>query len=119
MNALYALYNHRSSIGLVGNHIDIATGRWTAQDAGIGAGVDSYYEYLVKGSILLQKPELMEMFLEGRKAIDKYLKKDDWHLWVSMNKGQVTLPVFQSLEAYWPGVLSLIGEIIIFHPKIK
>lgn len=25
------------------------TGRWTALDAGIGGGVDSYYEYLVKG----------------------------------------------------------------------
>lgn len=28
-----------------------------------------------------------------------------------MTKGQVTLPVFQSLDAYWPGVLSLFGEI--------
>lgn len=52
----------------------------------------------------------MQMFLESRKSIDKYLKKDDWHLWVSMTKGQVTLPVFQSLEAYWPGVLSLVGR---------
>ncbi|XP_055532824.1 ER degradation-enhancing alpha-mannosidase-like protein 2 [Wyeomyia smithii] len=110
LNALYALYNHRSSIGLFGNHIDVQTGRWTAQDAGIGAGVDSYYEYLVKGAIMLNKPDLMHMFNEGRKAIDKYLKRDDWHVWVSMNKGQVTLPVFQSLEAYWPGVLSLFGD---------
>ncbi|KDR16453.1 ER degradation-enhancing alpha-mannosidase-like 2, partial [Zootermopsis nevadensis] len=110
MNALNALYHHRSAIGLVGNHIDVQTGRWTAQDAGIGAGVDSYYEYLAKGSLLLQRPELMHMFNEGRAAIDKYLKRDDWHLWVSMSKGQVTLPVFQSLEAYWPGVLSLIGD---------
>lgn len=52
----------------------------------------------------------MEMFYEARKGIDKYLKRDDWYLWVSMTKGQVTLPVFQSLEAYWPGVLSLVGE---------
>lgn len=110
MNALYALFNHQSPLGLFGNHIDTDTGRWTAQDAGIGSGVDSYFEYLVKGSILLQRPELMEMFYESRKAIDKYLKKDDWYMWVSMTKGQVTLPVFQSLEAYWPGVLSLIGE---------
>lgn len=110
LNALYALYDHRSSIGLFGNHIDIQTGRWTAQDAGIGAGVDSYYEYLVKGAIMLNKPDLMHMFNEGRKSIDKYLKRDDWHVWVSMNKGQVTLPVFQSLEAYWPGVLSLFGD---------
>lgn len=110
LNALYALYNHRSPIGLFGNHIDVQTGRWTAQDAGIGAGVDSYYEYLVKGSLMLNRPELMQMFNEGRKSIDKYLKRDDWHIWVSMNKGQVTLPVFQSLEAYWPGVLSLFGD---------
>ncbi|KAF2883169.1 hypothetical protein ILUMI_23005 [Ignelater luminosus] len=110
MNAVYALYNHRSPLGLYGNHIDIVSGHWTAQDAGIGAGVDSFFEYLVKGSILLQKPELMEMFYEARKAIDKYLKREDWYLWVSMTKGQVTLPVFQSLEAYWPGVLSLIGD---------
>lgn len=110
MNALYALYNHRSSLGLYGNHIDIITGHWTAQDAGIGAGVDSYFEYLVKGSILLQKPELMEIFHEARKSINKYLKREDWYLWVSMTKGQVTLPVFQSLEAYWPGLLSLIGK---------
>lgn len=110
LNALYALFNHRSPIGLFGNHVDIQSGRWTAQDAGIGSGIDSYYEYLVKGAILLNRPELMVMFNEGRKAIDKYLKKDDWFVWVSMNKGQVTLPVFQSLEAFYPGVLSLIGD---------
>ena len=111
LNALYALFNHRSSIGLVGNHIDVQSGVWTAQDAGIGAGVDSYYEYLVKGSIMLNRPELMHMFNEGRAAIDKYLKRDDWHIWASMNKGQMTLPVFQSLQAFWPGLLSLLGDI--------
>ncbi|XP_025831739.1 ER degradation-enhancing alpha-mannosidase-like protein 2 isoform X3 [Agrilus planipennis] len=110
LNALYALYNHKSAIGLYGNHIDIATGRWIGLDAGIGAGVDSYFEYLVKGAILLQKPELMKIFKEARVAIDKYLKKDDWYLWVSMNKGQITIPVFQSLDAFWPGLLSMIGD---------
>lgn len=47
----------------VGNHIDVVTAKWVAQDAGIGAGVDSYFEYLVKGAILLQDKELMSMFL--------------------------------------------------------
>jgi mannosidase alpha-like ER degradation enhancer 2 len=46
----------------VGNHIDVASGKWTAQDAGIGAGVDSYFEYLVKGAMLFQKPNLMQTF---------------------------------------------------------
>ncbi|KAM3967994.1 ER degradation-enhancing alpha-mannosidase-like protein 2 [Aphomia sociella] len=110
LNALKALYHHKSPIGLLGNHIDVMTGRWTAQDAGIGGGVDSYFEYLVKGAILLEKPELMSMFHEARRAIDKYLKKDDWYVWATMLRGHVTLPVFQSLESYWPGLLSLIGE---------
>lgn len=111
MNALLALRHYRSPIGLVGNHIDVATGKWTALDSGIGAGVDSYFEYLAKGAVLLQQPALMKMFEESRDAIERHLKRDDWHLWVTMTKGQVTLPVFQSLDAYWPGVLSIVGDI--------
>lgn len=37
-------------------------GAWTATDAGIGAGVDSYFEYLAKSAILFQRPELMRQF---------------------------------------------------------
>ncbi|XP_064247477.1 ER degradation-enhancing alpha-mannosidase-like protein 2 isoform X3 [Passer domesticus] len=109
--ALKALWKNRSDIGLVGNHIDVITAKWVAQDAGIGAGVDSYFEYLVKGAILLQDKELMSMFLEYNKAIKNYTKFDDWYLWVQMYKGTVSMPVFQSLEAYWPGLQSLIGDV--------
>nr|XP_054111049.1 ER degradation-enhancing alpha-mannosidase-like protein 2 isoform X8 [Callithrix jacchus]XP_054111050.1 ER degradation-enhancing alpha-mannosidase-like protein 2 isoform X8 [Callithrix jacchus]XP_054111051.1 ER degradation-enhancing alpha-mannosidase-like protein 2 isoform X8 [Callithrix jacchus] len=109
--ALMHLWESRSDIGLVGNHIDVLTGKWVAQDAGIGAGVDSYFEYLVKGAILLQDEKLMAMFLEYNKAIRNYTRFDDWYLWVQMYKGTVSMPVFQSLEAYWPGLQSLIGDI--------
>lgn len=47
----------------MGNHIDILSKKWVAQDAGIGAGVDSYFEYLVKGAIMLQDEELLDMFM--------------------------------------------------------
>ena len=46
----------------MGNHIDVVSGKWTAQDAGIGAGVDSYFEYLLKGGILFGLPRLIDMF---------------------------------------------------------
>jgi hypothetical protein len=46
----------------VGNHIDVSTGKWTALDSGIGGGIDSYFEYLVKGSIMFDIPELLEHF---------------------------------------------------------
>lgn len=59
----------------VGNHIDVITAKWVAQDAGIGAGVDSYFEYLVKGAILLQDEELMSMFQgEFQWLCDMYFK---------------------------------------------
>jgi mannosidase alpha-like ER degradation enhancer 2 len=62
LRALKGLWKARSSIGLVGNHIDVNTGIWTATNAGIGAGVDSYFEYLAKGALLLQRPLLMQEF---------------------------------------------------------
>ncbi|XP_046896660.1 ER degradation-enhancing alpha-mannosidase-like protein 2 isoform X2 [Hypomesus transpacificus] len=95
----------------VGNHIDVLTKKWVAQDAGIGAGVDSYFEYLVKGAIMLQDEELLTMFHEYDKAIQNYTRFDDWYLWVQMHKGTVSMPVFQSLEAFWPGLQSMVGDL--------
>ena len=52
------------------------------------------------------------MYLKvGREAIDQYLEKDDWHFWVNMKNGAVTMPLFQNLEAFWPGTLSMVGDI--------
>lgn len=48
--------------------------KWVAQDAGIGAGVDSYFEYLVKGAVLLQDEELLDMFLGRTRSEGSSLK---------------------------------------------
>ncbi|XP_031560512.1 ER degradation-enhancing alpha-mannosidase-like protein 2 isoform X2 [Actinia tenebrosa] len=111
VKALDGLWKSKSELGLVGNHIDVVTGKWTAVDAGIGAGVDSYYEYLLKGGILLGMPKLISMFEEFYGKIQKYLKHSDWYVWANMNKGQITMPVFQSLEAFWPGLQVLWGDV--------
>ncbi|VDN59759.1 unnamed protein product [Dracunculus medinensis] len=111
LKALEALWQSRSSLGLVGNHINVQTGEWTATDAGIGAGVDSYFEYLAKGALLFQRPALMRQFNEYVNAINKYVRKSDWFLWVSMTSAKISLPVFQSLEAFWPGLLALVGDV--------
>ncbi|KAF7489554.1 ER degradation-enhancing alpha-mannosidase-like protein 2 [Sarcoptes scabiei] len=111
LNAIEGLQRFKSKIGLLGNHINVLDGKWTAIDAGIGAGVDSYFEYLVKGSILLQMPSLIKIFYDDYDLIKKYLMKSDWFIWVSMVSGTATMPIFQSLEAFFPGLLTLIGEI--------
>ncbi|XP_017487864.1 PREDICTED: ER degradation-enhancing alpha-mannosidase-like protein 2 [Rhagoletis zephyria] len=112
--AIEGLQKHRSKIGLLGNHINVQDGKWIATEAGIGAGVDSYFEYLVKGSLLLQMPSLMEVFycklFDDYELIKNHIKKNDWYVWVSMNTGAATMPIFQSLEAFFPGLLSLVGD---------
>lgn len=54
--------------------------------------------------LLLLLPSLLCFSIEYNKAIKNYTKFDDWYLWVQMYKGTVSMPVFQSLEAYWPGL---------------
>jgi hypothetical protein len=33
---------------LVGNVLNVNTGDWVRRDSGVGAGIDSYYEYVAK-----------------------------------------------------------------------
>lgn len=111
LRAMDGLWNSRSKLGLVGNHINVLNGHWTALDAGIGAGVDSYLEYLLKGGILFGLPRLVDMFKEYYSKIQQYLKISDWYVWAHMDKGQITMPIFQSLDAYWPGLQTMWGDI--------
>ena len=51
--AFWSVWERKSSIGLVGSGIDAETGLWTNGYTGIGAGIDSFYEYAAKASVLL------------------------------------------------------------------
>ena len=51
--AFWAVWDRKSSIGLVGSGIDAETGLWANGYTGIGAGIDSFYEYAAKASIFL------------------------------------------------------------------
>lgn len=51
--AFWSVWERKSSIGLVGSGIDAESGYWTTTYTGIGAGIDSFYEYAAKASILL------------------------------------------------------------------
>lgn len=53
----------------MGALIDIRTGQWLHQHTGIGAGIDSFYETLFKGSILLGDDRLLAWYDEAYFAI--------------------------------------------------
>ncbi|KAA0187921.1 alpha-1 2-Mannosidase [Fasciolopsis buskii] len=48
---------------------------------------------------------------EYKGAIDLHVKHGDWHLRVNKDNAHVTRPVFQSLDAFWPGTLTLLGHL--------
>lgn len=52
---------HRSS-DLVGSVLNIHNGDWIRRESGVGAGIDSYYEYLLKAYILFGDESYLRRF---------------------------------------------------------
>ncbi len=112
--ATMAIYNRRSKIGLIGDVIDVETGKWVSKQSHICAGVDSYYEYLYKSYLLFGDPELGEIWKESIAAVNKYLTEEyDNKLWykrVNMYTGKFESSVITLYDAFMPGILVLSGN---------
>ncbi|KRY30196.1 ER degradation-enhancing alpha-mannosidase-like protein 1 [Trichinella spiralis] len=61
--------------GLLGNVIDIQTGEWVVTTSGLGAGMDSFYEYLLKGYLLFGQESDFEMFTIFYSTIKQHMRK--------------------------------------------
>lgn len=112
--ALVALYQRQSAIGLTGSNIDVETGQWTAKGAGIQGGIDSYYEYLLKAAILFDDKDCERMWQQSLVAINKYLADQRpnglWYGQADMNSGLRTTTRYGALDAFFPAVLALSGD---------
>jgi mannosidase alpha-like ER degradation enhancer 2 len=61
-------------------------------------GVDSIFEYLVKGSILFNDQTLLQKWRLLEKPIETYLNTGhDFYIWASMSSGATTQKIAQSL----------------------
>ncbi len=113
--ALVETYNRRSKIGLVGEWINVETGEWTNTDSHISGAIDSYYEYLLKCSLLFGDPDCKRMWNQSITAINKYLKDEfDGELWyghADMNTGARKATTYGALDAFFPAVLALSGDV--------
>jgi mannosidase alpha-like ER degradation enhancer 2 len=113
--AVTALFGRRSSIGLVGEEIDVETGEWKSAASHVGGGIDSYYEYLAKSARLFEDAELARMWRESRKAVDDRLADEVstwlWYGQSDMNTGRRTATEFSALEAFLPAVLAFDGDV--------
>ncbi|GMQ10341.1 hypothetical protein CsSME_00053383 [Camellia sinensis var. sinensis] len=101
----------RSSLNLLGTTLDVETGEWIEYSSGIGAGVDSFYEYLLKAHILFGRDEFWRMFQSAYLGVQKYFRHGPWYHEADMRTGQATYWQLTSLQAFWPGLQVLVGDI--------
>jgi mannosidase alpha-like ER degradation enhancer 2 len=126
--ALVEVYQRRSPIGLVGTWINVETGKWSVTDSHISGAIDSYYEYLLKCWLLFGDQDCKRMWLESIAAINRYLAQSVLHdliytkgrqakepeLWyghADMNTGKRTATTYGALDAFFPAVLALSGDL--------
>jgi mannosidase alpha-like ER degradation enhancer 2 len=67
------LFNHRSSIGLVGSEIDVETGKWKSTESHISGMIDSYYEYLLKTWVAYGDTTCKAMWDSTITAVNRYV----------------------------------------------
>ncbi|KAL4655231.1 ER degradation-enhancing alpha-mannosidase-like protein 1-like [Arapaima gigas] len=121
--AVKALWNLRSNeTGLLGNVVNIQTGQWVGKQSGLGAGMDSFYEYLLKSYILFGEKEDYKMFKAAYESIQTHLRRGreacnegegDPPLYVNVNmfNGQIMNTWIDSLQAFFPGLQVLNGDV--------
>jgi hypothetical protein len=114
--ALVALYERRAkATGLVGQGINVETGAWTNPQSHISGAIDSYYEYLLKCGKLFGDRECGAMWRASVAAVNKYVadQRPDglWYGRVHMDTGARTGTTYGALDAFFPAVLALGGDI--------
>ncbi len=112
--AILAVFERRSPIGLVGERIDVQTGKWTGTQSHISGLIDSYYEYLFKSWKLFGDSAFKTAWDLHEAAIRKYLIRPTDHGWfmthVDMNTGQESASVYGALDAFYAGLTAYAGD---------
>ncbi|XP_070559815.1 ER degradation-enhancing alpha-mannosidase-like protein 1 [Ptychodera flava] len=120
--AMRSLWSLRSnSTGLLGNVVNIQTGKWVGQQSGLGAGVDSYYEYLLKSYIMFGDKEDLLIFDQIYSSVKTHMRKGrekcnsgdgDPPLYVNvrMEDARTVNTWIDALQAAFSGVQVLAGD---------
>jgi glycosyl hydrolase family 47 len=121
--ALVETYRRRSPIGLVGDRINVETGKWSSSDSHISGAIDSYYEYLLKCWLLFGDEDCHRMWLDSIAVINRYLlervdrsdvrseRQELWYGHADMNSGQRTTTTYGALDSFFPAVLAMSGDL--------
>ncbi|CAF1186117.1 unnamed protein product [Rotaria sordida] len=104
---------HRQS-NLMGTILNVHSGDWIVRESGIGAGIDSYYEYLFKAYVLLgeKNNDYLSRFEEHYSSIMSYVQRGVAMVNVHMHQPYRSVKKYMdALLAFWPGLQVLTGDL--------
>jgi mannosidase alpha-like ER degradation enhancer 1/mannosidase alpha-like ER degradation enhancer 2 len=122
-----AIWERVSDINLVAEVINVESGEWMNTTSHIGAGIDSYYEYLLKAYLMFGDEDLKPIWDKSIEAVNKYLVEESdtsfWYKRVDMNTGMKKTNLMYAdndeireggivtlYDAFMPAVLALNGD---------
>jgi mannosidase alpha-like ER degradation enhancer 2 len=112
--AMLEVWQRRSSLGLVGEVIDIRTGEWENPASHVGGRIDSWYEYLLKAWLLFGDEDFRRMYDASIVAVNEHVADERfdglWYGRVDMHTGERLSTRFGALEAFMPAMLVLGGD---------
>ena len=139
--AFWSIWERKGPTGMVGAGIDAETGLWVSPSTGIGAGIDSFYEYAAKAYVLLSAApdegtigrttggltertlehhddpnNYLQVWNQAHTAINHHLRRGRMYIHphyiqADMFTGAPRAFWFDSLGAFFPGLLTLTGDI--------
>ncbi|GAB0132467.1 hypothetical protein EsDP_00000902 [Epichloe bromicola] len=77
--AFWEVWRRRSEIGLIGNGIDAERGLWIGDHSGIGAGMDSFFEYAFKSHVLLSGQDVPNVTTSRKQSATTWLDPNSLH----------------------------------------
>lgn len=114
----WTLWDKRLDLNLLPMSIDPNTGEWNDAISGIGALIDSFYEYSLKALILFDDQRMLDVFSASYQALMTHLVKRGtgkypWLVFanVGSENGLDATIWIDSLGGFWPGVQVLFGRI--------
>jgi hypothetical protein len=113
--AIMYVYEKRSALNLVGEQIDVNSGKWVKTRSHISGYIDSYYEYLYKSWLLFNDPDFKTAFDNHNSAIKKYLlsktPNGTFLRVVDMNTGKELATTYGALDAFYAGLCAFAGDV--------
>lgn len=105
------IWETRTQLGLIPSSVNPQDGNILGLMTGIGASIDSFYEYALKGAILFDDNKLYQTWDQSYNSLKLFCRNDWFYTNVMSNTAQLATGWVDSLSAFWPGLQVLDGDL--------